>query len=420
VTLKVRPDRTLIRPLSRSQRFLLVDITAPPSDRRTERSPVNLAFVLDRSGSMDGQKIQLARRAVEEGIRRLDARDRFTIVSYDDQIDTVVESTPASAEAKHNALARLAAIDARGSTNLAEGWLRGCEQVARHSRSTQIDRCLLLTDGLANVGITDRAELERHASEIAERGVTTSTFGVGVDFDEQLLEGLATNGRGNFRYIEGAVQIPDFITSEVGETLDVVARGVTLEVETEPGVLVDTLGTFKAYTVGARTVVELGDLVSEQRVDLVLRLSFPYGEIGRSTGVRLTVRDRDGVLDRVAGVADVAWQYADNAANDAQPRDRDVDLAVATRFAAKARLEAVALNKGGQFGPASDRLAAVGRRIRRYAGSDVRLRALADELEQQTVAYSAPVAPMVLKQTHFASVNARMSRDPMGGAWRRS
>jgi Ca-activated chloride channel family protein len=418
MNLNVRPDRRLIRPQSRSQRFLLVEVTAPASDRRIDRSPVNLAFVIDRSGSMGGQKIELARRAVEEGIGRLDARDRFSVVSYDDQIDVVIESTPASAEAKRNALTRLATIDARGSTNLAEGWLRGCAQVARYAMASQVDRCLLLTDGLANVGITDQAELERHAAEIAERGVTTSTFGIGVDFDEQLLEGLATNGRGNFRYVESAVQIPDYITSEVGETLEVVARGVTLEVETESGVLVDTVGTFKSYNAGDRTVVELGDLVSEQHLDLVLRFSFPYGQIGQATQVRLTLRDRDGVLGGAA--ADATWQYADNAANDAQPRDRDVDVAVATKFAAKARQEAVALNKAGQFGASSERLAAVGRRIRRYAGSDPRLQGLANELDHETVSYSAPVAPAALKQAHFASVNASRSRDSMGQARRKA
>lgn len=414
MNLNVRPDRTLIRHQHRSQRFLQVEITAPASSRQLERSPVNLAFVLDRSGSMGGQKIQLARRAVEEGIRRLDARDRFSIVSYDDQIDVVVESTTASQEAKRNALAQLATIEARGSTNLAEGWLRGCEQVARHGSPNQIDRCLLLTDGLANVGITDQAELERHAAEIAERGVTTSTFGVGVDFDEQLLEGISSHARGNFRYIEQAVQIPDFITSEVGETLEVVARGVTLEIETEAGVLVDVVGPFKAYDLGGRTVIELGDLVSEQHLELVLRLAFPYGQIGRWSRVSLTLRDRDGVLGTTP--AEVAWQYADGPANDLQPRDRTVDVAVATKFAAKARQEAVALNKGGQYAAASERLAAVGRRIRRYAGSDPHLQALASELEEQTVSYAAPVAPAALKQVHFASVNACRSRNATGGA----
>ncbi len=414
MTLDVRPDRTLIRHHRRSQRFLLAQITAPTSDRPLERAPVNLAFVLDRSGSMGGQKIRLAHRAVQEGIGRLDSRDRFSIVAYDDQVDVAVESTPASPEARRNALARLATIDARGSTNLAEGWLRGCAEVARHASRDQVDRCLLLTDGLANVGITDQAELEKHAAEIAQRGVATSTFGIGVDFDEQLLVAVSTNGRGNFRFVEQAVQIPDFITSEVGETLEVVARGVTLEIDTEPGVLVDPIGPFKAYPLGDRTIVEIGDLVSDQHLDLVLRLAFPTGAIGRSTRVRLALRDRDGVF--APPPVEIAWSYADDTANDLQSRDRIVDRAVAGRFAAKAREEAVAFNKGGRFGPASDRLAAVGRRIRAYAGDDPELLALADELDQQTVAYSAPIAPAALKQMHFASVNVSRSRDAMGGA----
>jgi Ca-activated chloride channel family protein len=363
---------------------------------------------------MGGQKIRLAHRAVEEGMARLDSRDRFSIVAYDDRVDVVVESTNAGQEAKRNALARLASIDARGSTNLAEGWLQGCGQIARYSSPDQVDRCLLLTDGLANVGITDQAELEKHAAEIARRGVTTSTFGIGLDFDEQLLAAMATNGRGNFRYVEQAVQIPDFITSEVGETLEVVARAVTLEVETGPGVLVDPIGPFMAYAVDGRTIVELGDLVSEQQLDVVLRLAFPVGEVGRSTQVRVTLRDRDGALK--ASPAELVWHYADDHANDLQPRDRAVDREVAGRFAAKARQEAVALNKGDRFGLAADRLAAVGRRIGAYAGDDAELLALAHDLAQQAVAYAAPMAAKTLKADHFAGANIWRSRDSMGSA----
>ncbi|MEJ7695557.1 MAG: hypothetical protein WKF78_02630 [Candidatus Limnocylindrales bacterium] len=78
-------------------------------------------------------------------------------------------------------------MDARGSTNLSAGWLRGCEQVAERLTQEGVDRVLLLTDGLANVGITDAAELANHAGELRARGVTTTTFGVGNDFDEALL-----------------------------------------------------------------------------------------------------------------------------------------------------------------------------------------------------------------------------------------
>ncbi len=104
-----------------------------------------------------------------------------------------------------------------------------------------VNRCLLLTDGLANVGMTDRDELARHAGELRARGVGTSTFGVGEDFDEVLLQAMASAGGGHFYFIADAATIRDHITSEVGEALDVVARGVTLEVVAPDGVKVEAL-----------------------------------------------------------------------------------------------------------------------------------------------------------------------------------
>ena len=257
---------------------------------------MNLSFVLDRSGSMSGGKLELAKRAVEEALARLDARDRFSIVVYDDVIDLVVESTPASAEARRNAIARLATIDARGSTNLSDGWLRGCEQVAAHLAADGVDRCLLLTDGLANVGVTDADELAHHAAELRARGVSTTTFGVGNDFDERLLQAMADAGGGHFYYIADAAQIRDHIASEVGETLEVVARDVELELVAGEGVQVEAISPHPVQPRGSRSVIGLGDLVADQALEVVLRLTFPYGQVGRETGVIVAVRDRDGAF----------------------------------------------------------------------------------------------------------------------------
>jgi Ca-activated chloride channel homolog len=115
-TLSARSDRRFIRSTHRSDRFVLVEIDAPPVDQKPERDPVNLCFVLDRSGSMSGEKIELAKRAIETAVERLLPTDRFGVVCYDDKIDVVVEGTRASREAKTNALGRLRLIDARGST----------------------------------------------------------------------------------------------------------------------------------------------------------------------------------------------------------------------------------------------------------------------------------------------------------------
>jgi Ca-activated chloride channel family protein len=426
MTLRARSDRHLIRSTHRSERFVLVELEAPHSNQPTARDPLNIAFVLDRSGSMSGEKIALAREAVETAIERLLPTDTFAVVVYDDRIDVAVESTPASREAKANAIDRLRSIDARGSTNLSEGWLRGAEQVARtHEHlgagGRSVDRVLLLTDGLANAGITDPAELTRHASELRTRGVTTSTFGVGEDFDEQLLQSMADAGGGHFYFIANAVQIVDQIASEVGELLAVVARDAVLEVTAPDGVglAVGGLSPFPIEERGNRWLVRLGDLVAEQHLAVVLRVRFGYGQIGREVGVLVGVTDRDGAL-AAAGLSPVplGWQYADDAANDAQPRDRAVDRAVAGLFAARARQEAVRLNRLGSFAAAQQSVRTVAQRIQGYAGEDAGLGQIVAELREDEQRWSAPAPEMTRKTAFAAAAYAQRSRSPQGRASR--
>jgi Ca-activated chloride channel family protein len=372
---------------------------------------------------MSGAKLSVAKAAVEAAIGRLQPDDRFSVVVYDDVVDIVIESTSASAEARRSAIARLREIEARGSTNLGEGWLRGCEQVANRLVEQGINRCLLLTDGLANVGITDPAVLAGHAAALRARGVSTSTFGVGNDFDESLLQELADAGGGHFYYIADAPQIHDAITSEVGETLEVVARDVVLELTARDDIRIEPISPYRAVTRGNRTSVALGDLGSEQAVEVVLRLSFPYGDLGRETGAIVALTDRDGVFGPGgAGEAEpvrLTWTYADDQANDAQPRDRDVDRAVARLFAARARQEAIARNRAGDFVHAGQILRATAARIREYAGTDEDLRTVMEGLTREQAVYAAPMPEPSRKQAHFASANLLRSRDAQGRSVKR-
>ena len=420
----VRQDRQYIRATSHSQRFVLGRIVAPRATGERRRPPVNLAIVVDRSGSMSGAKLDIAKRAVEEAIARLEPGDRFSVVVYDDVVDVVIESTLASAESRRGAVDRLRQIDARGSTNLADGWLRGCEQVASHLSERGVNRCLLLTDGLANVGITDPGELAAHAAALRARGVSTTTFGVGNDFDERLLQDLADAGGGHFYYIADAPQIRDAITSEVGETLEIVARDVALEVTARDEIRVEPLSPHTVTGRGGRTVVAIGDLGSEQVVEVVLRLTFPYGDLGREAGAIVTLTDRDGVFGPGTAIesepARLSWTYADHHANDTQARDPEVDRAVARQFAARARQEAVTRNRAGDFIHARSALSSVAERIRSYAGRDPELRELVRTLEAEQGMFSAPMAEASRKSHHFASANLARSRDAAGHSVKRS
>jgi Ca-activated chloride channel family protein len=417
-SVRVRTDRGLIRAAANSIRYGLVEITAPTVERTDHRPPVNLAFVLDRSGSMSGPKIGTAKRAIEEALGRLEPTDRFAVVVYDDHIDVVAENLEATAANRRTALDTLRGIDARGSTNLGEGWLRGAEQVALRLAENGVNRVLLLTDGLANQGITDHDELVRHASELRARGVQTTTFGVGEDFDEQLLQAMADAGGGHFYFIASPAQIRDHISSEVGETLEVVARDVRIDITTPEGVSVRAVSPHAIESRGVRSTVAVGDLVSGQEVAVVVSFRFPTGDVGRELGALVAVVDRDGVFP--ADPAALAWGYADHAANDEQPRDREVDRAVATIYAAQARQEAVRLNRRGLYDDARRALRGVRRRVAEYAGRDAELRALVNALAGEEDRLAEAMPEYDRKQMHYLASTAARWRTPEGTSRRRS
>jgi Ca-activated chloride channel family protein len=418
--LTIRPDRRLVRANGRSQRYLLVEVVAPTvaSDRPRKRPPVNLAFVLDRSGSMGAHaKLPLAKQATLEAIDRLDAADRFAVVTYDERVEVVMAGSEATPSNRQFASRELATVEPRGSTNLHAGWLTGCEQVAAGLVEQGVNRVLLLTDGLANAGIIDRDELGRLAFDLRRRGVTTSTFGVGVDFDESLLQAMADNGGGHFYFAGDVAQMRDHITSEVGETLEVVAREVVLELVLPENVRVDSLSPFRVEQAGGRARILLGDMVSGQVLTIALRLGFDFGTVGHEVGALIRVSDRDRAFEAAEPAlapVSLAWTYADTAANDAEPRDVAVDRVVAGLYAERVRQEAVRLNREGRFEEARLAVEGVRQRVAGYAGRDPELNAIVAALQDEQVTYAAPMPEMARKSVHYAASLACRMRTPEG------
>ena len=322
----------------------------------------------------------------------------------------------ADSRGKRDALRRLEAIEPRGNTNLGEGWLRGAEQVATALDPEAVNRVLLLTDGLANEGMTDPAELERHAAGLRARGVSTSTFGVGEDFDERLLGAMADAGGGAFRFIGKPEEIPALIGSEVGELLEVTAKDVELRIAGPDGLRIACLSPYPLDQGSRGSVLHVGDLVANQAVRLVLALGFPLGDVGRDVGVELALADRSG---RLAGSATLTWTFDHGTANDHQPRDREVDRVVARTYADRALRDAVDLNRRGAWDEARATLRAVARRIRAYAGSDEVQRGIAAELEREAEAWAVQRMESERKVQYSQSAYALKSRGFSGAAMRR-
>lgn len=418
MTLHIRTDRSLIRARARSNRYVLISFTAPTAPRREGRRPVNVGFVLDRSGSMSAErKFGLAREAVEQSLRMLREEDRFSLVVYDDRVDVIAMSSHATPRAIQDALDALAVVSARGSTDLCSGWLRGCEQVARFVDDERTSRVLLLTDGLANYGVTDRATLARHASELRVRGVATSTFGVGTDFDERLLRDMAHDGGGNFYFLENAIQIPDLITSELGEALEVVMPRAAIEIEIPRRADAEVLNRFRSSVADNTLRVELGDVVSSQEVEVLVRVTFPQGDIGE----RVMTSARLVTPGETIQSAPVEWTYATHEDNDRQERDRSVDRKVAEIYAARARADATEANRQGDLALARRVIERTAARIREYAGSDPVLNQYWHALLTERPRYDQEMMSMLaMKQSFYAAEMSVRGRVRDGRAKRSS
>lgn len=418
--ISLRTDRSLLRADAQSVRYLLVSLSAPSAQPRATHLPVHVALVLDRSGSMDeAGKFDLARLAVEKSLTMLRPDDLFTLVVYDTEVDVLVGTTRATPEAKHLAMQRLRDVGPRGGTDLAAGWHIASRQLVNYVKENAVSRVLLLTDGLANHGVTRVDELTEIARQLREQQIATSTFGVGADFDERLLRDIAHEGAGNFYYIQSPPQITDVLTGELGEALEVVVRDAQLQLALPAGVQAEPLNRFR-YQFAAgdnELIVSVGDLVSEQQLELVIKLRFPRGDEDNVARLRAMA----GAASAIRSLAEssVEWQYATHEANDRQPRDRIVDRAVAHLYAARARATATECNRHGDYDGARRVLEATSNRIRGYAAGDPELERLWRDLRAEIGHFvREPMSAMDLKAALFTAEAAVKGRAPGGRARR--
>jgi len=179
------------------------------------RAPLNVALVIDRSGSMGGGKLQEAKRCAFDFLCRMSDNDRVAVVVYDTHVQTLLPLTTVDA-ARMQIKQLLEQVETGGYTALHEGWLRGAELLAPHAGRTAVNHVVLLTDGQANRGLTDVSEICAQVGALAAAGVTTTTVGLGADFNEELLTAMATAGRGRAHYGERAVDLAETFESEIG------------------------------------------------------------------------------------------------------------------------------------------------------------------------------------------------------------
>jgi Ca-activated chloride channel family protein len=334
---------------------LLIRIVAPPpsGEQSTRRAPIDVAFVLDRSGSMAGDKLALVKEAVSVALGHLRDDDRAALVIYDHNVETLQPLAATTPRVKAAMRFALHGVDSGGSTNLAGGWLTGCEALANgmaESEPVRIRRALLLTDGLANVGMTNPEELTKHAHELRRRGITTTTLGVGLDFDEVLLSGMAEAGGGNFQFIAHPRELRGFFERELGELLTVVATNLTLSLTLPSGVRAHLISAFPSERQGKRIDVSLRDVSASETICLVFAVTTRPGTLGTSHLATLRAEWTDPAADarRSVELALPPLVLADPQAVTATPVNEQVAEEAALQRAAAAKREAIRLDRRGR------------------------------------------------------------------------
>lgn len=338
--------------------YLHIAVRAPELPE-APRPPLNLALVIDRSGSMASEdKLAHAKSAAEQLVGRLGPEDRVALVSYDDQVRVELPST--SARDVRPVLAAIRALETGGSTNLCGGMLAGVEELRRNLDLEHLNVVVLLSDGLANAGVTDPRAIARHAQRAREEGVRITTMGMGLEYDEDLLTTVALEAGGNYYYVDEPESVGRHLDTELDQLGRVAARDVDVRIELGEGVEVRELFGHAWHQDGNVVVVPLRDLMSGQKRKLVLRLGVRGTPGERRTLARVSLTCVDaGTLraQRTVGEPLVA-EFVEDAGRVERASDRGVLIQVEIVQNAATLDTAMQLQKQGDLRAAQELLAA--------------------------------------------------------------
>jgi Ca-activated chloride channel family protein len=358
---------------------------------RPARRPLNLSVVLDRSGSMGGKPLQQAVQAAEALVQLLKPEDVLSVVVYDDNIETLVPPEPA---ADVRAICqKIRKVRAGGTTDLHGGWKKGCEHVLTRKGEPMIHRVLLLTDGQANVGVTDPKKLIEAARKMAGEGIVTTTLGFGQNFNEDLLIGMAQVADGNFYFIETPEDASQVFQIEGQSLASVVAQNLTVRVSPAKGSQAkvrEVLNNYRTQASGEATSIVMGDVYAGEPKLLALEVEVQAGGKSRKDLPLFDVSYTYEPVDSSAGsgTGDLAVAAAVGTAEEAAAARPEADVLQQVSRIRIARAKEIAVEQadGGKFAAASETL-----------------RKVIEELRKKGLEEQFEIAEEIAQLEHFAA-----------------
>ena len=313
LNMDVRPENSTLLYRSDGTSTIQIRIVAPEDLPNYDRPPLNLALVLDKSGSMgDEGKMDYVRQAAHMLVNRMGPEDRLTIVTYNHRVQVPVSTRRVKDRQYFHRI--IDGLYPDGRTYLSGGLEEGFRQARRYRKKGYVSRVILLSDGLANIGLTDAGQLSRRAGIMYESGVAVSTFGMGYDFDENLLASMATGGGGSYHYISRPGDILAALKREFNMAASTVASGVEIIIRPMDGCRFESAPGHGWRLEGSSAIIGLGDLSAGETRTLMARMSVPTGEMGDQGVADVTLRYRDPITGKTSRTdrAPVVLSVVDN------------------------------------------------------------------------------------------------------------
>ncbi len=295
VRLKTAVDRPLVHESGGGSNVVIkIEVEGGELPRKT-RTPLNLAIVLDRSGSMSGGKLEQAKQAAAMLVDQLDKEDILSLIVYESEVEVIRHAAPVGGE--HREIKRLIGrIETGGSTALYGGVEEGARQLREFLGKEKVNRVMLLSDGIANVGPSDNREIAALGTRIARDGMSVTTIGLGSDYNETLMTALAEASDANYYHVADVEKLPEVFEKELGELKTIVARELVIIIDCPEGVRpLRFLGRPGELKSGTETV------------------SFSTLSSGQARELYLECLVSDAALGKINEIATVSMRYADPA-----------------------------------------------------------------------------------------------------------
>jgi Ca-activated chloride channel homolog len=315
------------------------------------RGPVNLALAIDTSGSMEGEAIEEARRASLQMIDALRDGDRLAVVVFHSKVEVLLPSIELDADVRADVRKKIAAIEARGTTEMGGGLAAALAQVQAHLDAKSVNRVVLLGDGIPN----NAGNIEHTARRAAESGVAITTLGLGLDHDETLMGKIAELSGGRYRYIDGAGKIATFFREEMERIDTVYGRQAVAVLTPGPGVRIDAVVGVDSPAPGQAVSMSLGDITRGDSRDILVRMTVTPRKAGVPIELLDTVITFDDALESAGRLERRVYLGARTTLEEAavaKAKNPEVELSAALAEAAATTIRALELSKQGYQGRA--------------------------------------------------------------------